>query len=347
MKNDPGIGAASDAKQIGSTQPATAPARSSVLNRIARFRELGIIIAILVMGLLIESRTKSFLGSYNLSTLLVQFAMFGILSIGETFVILTAGIDLSVGAVTAFSAVFSSMMVVNFHISTPIAILVILVLGALIGFIHSLFIVRAGITPFIVTLASMSIFEGLTLYITQGFPVTNLPASYLWLGSSAIFGIPTPFWLLAAYFGLVWLIIYRMPIGRHVFAVGGNAQASRLSGVRVDRVLTFVYIVSAVSASLVGVVLAGWLGEGQPGAASGWELQAIAATIIGGTSLFGGVGSLLGAVLGAVFMSTLSDGMVLLNISSYLQQFVLGVVILMAVLFAMWQARRLKASGRR
>ena len=318
-----------------------------VVARVARFRELGIILAIVVMGLLIEVETKSFLGAYNLATLLVQFAMFGILAIGETFVILTAGIDLSVGAVTAFSAVLSSMMVVNFHFPTLLAIVLILVIGAVIGLLHALFIVRAGITPFIVTLASMSIFEGLTLYITQGFPVTNLPPSYLWLGSSAIVGIPTPFWLLAVYFGLVWLVIYRTPLGRHVFAVGGNAQASRLSGVRVDHVLTFVYVVSAVSASLVGVVLAGWLGEGQPGAASGWELQAIAATIIGGTSLFGGIGSLLGALLGAVFMSTLSDGMVLLNISSYLQQLVLGVVILVAVVFAMWQTRRLKASGRR
>lgn len=318
-----------------------------VVAQVARFRELGIILAILVMAALIESRTTSFFGAYNLSTLLVQFAMFGILAIGETFVILTSGIDLSVGAVTAFSAVLSSMMVVNFHFPTLLAIVLILAIGATIGLLHALFVVRAGITPFIVTLASMSIFEGLTLYITQGFPVTNLPASYLWLGTSTIAGLPTPFWLLAVYFALMWLVVYRTPFGRHVFAVGGNAQASRLSGVRVDRVLIAVYIISAVSASLVGVVLAGWLGEGQPGAASGWELQAIAATIIGGTSLFGGVGSLLGALLGAVFMSTLADGMVLLNISSYLQQLVLGVVILVAVVFAMWQAKRVRVAGRR
>ena len=346
MKNEPDVLRASGMRP-NTTTPSIPGESRHILSRVARFRELGIIIAIVVMAALIESRTNSFLGVYNISTMLVQFAMFGILAIGETFVILTAGIDLSVGAITAFSAVFSAMMVVNFHFPTVLAIVLILVIGAVIGLVHALFIVRAGITPFIVTLASMSIFEGLTLYITQGFPVTNLPASYLWLGSSTMLGIPTPFWLLALYFGLVWVIIYRTPLGRHVFAVGGNAQAARLSGVRVDRVVTFVYVVSAVSASLVGVVLAGWLGEGQPGAASGWELQAIAATIIGGTSLFGGVGSLLGALLGAVFMSTLSDGMVLLNISSYLQQLVLGIVILVAVVFAMWQTRRLKASGRR
>lgn len=319
----------------------------SALHSVTQFRELGIIVAIVMVGALVESRTGSFLGAYNLQTLLVQFAMFGMLAIGQTFVILTAGIDLSVGAITAFSAVLSSMLVVNYHVPVVLAIVAILAIGACIGLFHSYFVVIMNITPFIVTLASMSIFDGLTLYITQGFPVTGLPPSFTWLGSSTLMGIPTPFFLLVVFFAAGWIITYRFPIGRYVFAVGGNREASRLSGVRVGRVLAFVYVTSAVTAALVGVVLAGWLGEGQPGAASGWELQAIAASIIGGTSLFGGVGSLLGALLGAVFMSTLSDGMILLNVSSYLQQLVLGVVILAAVAFAMRQAHRLQNVQRR
>lgn len=306
------------------------------------FRELGIVVAIALLALIIEHGQPTFLGGYNMSNLAVQFGMYGMLAMGETLVILTAGIDLSIGALTTFSGVIVALMVTKGHIPTPLAIVATLLVGVLIGLMHSFFIVKLRITPFIVTLASMSIFEGLTLYVTQGFPVVSLPGSLTWLGGNTLLGIPVPFWVLAIVFVLLWLVLYRLPLGRYVFAVGGNPVAARLSGVKVDRVLTFVYVMSATIAALVGIILTGWLGEGQPGAAHGWELQAIAASIIGGTSLFGGIGTLLGALLGAVFISTLSDGMVLLNVNAYAQELSLGLVILAAVVFDLWQTKRFR-----
>lgn len=314
--------------------------------RIRGFRELGIMIAIVLMVAIIQHGSRNFLGSYNLSNLAVQFSMFGLLSIGETLVILTAGIDLSIGALTTFSGVIGALLVTKGHLPTAYAIVAVLLMGVLIGLFHAFFIVKLGITPFIVTLASLSIFEGLTLYVTQGFPVVSLPSAFTWLGGNNLFHIPVPFWVLTLVFALLWFLMYRMPLGRYIFAVGGNATASRLSGVKVEQVLVFVYVMSAVIACLVGVILTGWLGEGQPGAAHGWELQAIAASIIGGTSLFGGVGSLLGALLGAVFISTLSDGMVLLNVNAYAQELSLGLVILAAVVFDLWQTKRFRTRER-
>jgi ribose transport system permease protein len=274
-------------------------------------------------------------------------ATFGLLAIGEILVIITGGIDLSVGSMTALTGVLvATLMMKGVGTFVPPlgilpAILVVLAIAGLIGTWHGICVTKLHIPPFIITLGTWLIARGLAAFITRGYPIV-FPSDFpfLALGQGMILQIPVMFVVLVAVAVFTFFILSATTLGRHIYAVGGNIEAARVSGISVDRVRIFCYISSSLMAGLVGILLASRLGQGTPTVGTTYELWAIAATVIGGTSLFGGEGTVLGAILGASIMGVMSNGMVLVNLSSYLQDVVLGTVLVIAVVYDTWRRRR-------
>jgi ribose transport system permease protein len=269
-------------------------------------------------------------------------------------IIITGGIDLSVGSMQAFTGVITAWMILKgigaqeSPLIPPLgvipAILITLVVGMLIGIWHGLFVTKLKIPPFIITLGTYLIARGLAAYITRGYPqVFESGHPFLILGQgnlATLFGenevlasIPISFVILLIMAGVVYVVLNHTPLGYRIYAVGGNIEAARLSGVNVDRVRIFCYATSGFLAALTGVILASRLGQGTPVVGSAYELWAIAAAVIGGTSLMGGEGTVLGAILGAAIMGVMQNGMVVLNISSYVQDTILGTVLIVAVVY--------------
>lgn len=329
--------------EIIAPQPGGTPAPwREALSGLLRGRSLGLALAILVLAAVIGTRNPNFFRPLNLQVIALNVSFFGILAVGQTAVILTGGIDLSVGSMVAASGVVVAMATKQFGL--PAAILITLAFAALVGSIHGWLVTRLAITPFIVTLASLSMLRGFALWSTQGYPVVGMPSSFTTLGQGRLYQIPVPLFVIMVLLALVWLILNHTPLGRHVYAVGGNVEAARYSGVNVRRVLGYVYLQQTLLAAVTGILVASWLGAGQPGAAGGWELNSIAAVIIGGTSLAGGTGTVSGTILGALFMAVLANGLVLLNVSPYLQEMIVGTVIIVAVILDVFRTRRFAKS---
>lgn len=313
----------------------------------AQFRELNVLIAFLLLFVFFYSQSpKVFLKPANLSVIMRFIATFGMLSIGEVLIIITGGIDLSVGSLTALTGVIAAtLMLKGFAGVPPIgmvpSILIVLCIGAGFGLWHGFFVTKLGIPPFIITLGTWLIARGLASYITRGYPIVfQSEHPFLVLGQGTINGIPISFIILVIFASIASLILNRARLGYRIYAVGGNAEASRLSGVNVDRVKLFCYATSGFMAATTGILLASRLGQGTPTVGSAYELWAIAGAVIGGTSLLGGEGTILGAILGAAIVGTMQNGMVLLNVSSYLQDVILGVVLVVAVVYDTLRRRR-------
>jgi ribose transport system permease protein len=309
------------------------------LRVIGGFRELGILIALALLCAFFWWRNPGvFTKPANLAIIMRFIATFGILGVGEIFVIITGGIDLSVGSMTALTGVLVAWLIlkgvggVTFGVIP--AILIVLTLAGLVGLWHGFFVTKVGVPAFIITLGTWLIASGLAALITRGYPVV-FPSShpFLVLGQEEWHQIPIMFLILVVVALIAAFILSLTTLGRHIYAVGGNREAARVSGVKVDRVRIFCYVVSGVMAGITGILLASRLGQGTPVVGSSYELWAIAATVIGGTSLFGGEGTVLGALVGAAIMGVMQNGMVLLNVSSYLQSIVLGVVLVIAVVY--------------
>jgi ribose transport system permease protein len=283
-----------------------------------------------------------FLKPANLAVMMRFVATFGLLAIGEILVIITGGIDLSVGSMTALAAM---LMMRGIAFIPPLgavpAIVITLACAALVGVWHGFCVTRLHIPPFIVTLGTWLIVRGLAAFITRGYPIL-FPAEspFLILGQGEIYKIPVMFIVLILVALMASFLLDGTTLGRHIYAVGGNIEAARVSGINVDRVRVFCYAISGIMAGVVGVLLASRLGQGTPTVGEGYELWAIAATVIGGTSLMGGEGSVAGAILGAATMAVMANGLVLVNFSSYLQNVVLGAVLMIAVAYDMWQRHR-------
>ncbi|HEY64014.1 MAG TPA: ABC transporter permease [Caldilineae bacterium] len=307
---------------------------------LGQFRELNVLIALLLLCLYFYWRQpETFVKPANLAVIMRFMATFGVLAIGEVLVIITGGIDLSVGSLTALTGVIAATLMLKGVAGLPPigmipAILVTLVVGTLVGVWHGLFVTKLGIPPFIITLGTWLIARGMAGYITRGYPIVYPSGStFLALGQGSIASIPISFIIMVILALIVSFILNFTVLGRHIYAVGGNLEAARVSGVRVDRVRVFCYATSGFMAATTGLLLASRLGQGTPTVGTAYELWAIAATVIGGTSLFGGEGTVLGAVLGAAIMGVMQNGMVLINISSYLQDAILGVVLVIAVTY--------------
>lgn len=295
--------------------------------------KFGALFALLFLILVVSILNPSFLDPANLMNLLRQISINGLIAFGMTFVILTGGIDLSVGSTLALSSALAAGMMVS-GVHPIIAVMIGVMIGAILGAFNGLMISKGKLAPFIVTLATMTIYRGLTLVFTDGKPITGLGDSYVFqlFGKGYFLGIPVPaVTMLIAFFAL-WFLLNKMSFGRQTYAIGGNEKAAHVSGIKIDRVKIFIYSISGMLAALAGMILMSRLNSAQPTAGQAYEMDAIAAVVLGGTSLSGGKGRITGTFIGVLIIGILNNGMNLLGISAFYQQVVKGIVILIAVL---------------
>ena len=308
-------------------------------------RQLGTILGLVGLGVLLTILTPHFLTISNLLNVTQQTTINAIIAVGMTFVILSGGIDLSVGSIVALAGVVLGSAL-QAGLPMPAAIALSLVMGAVCGAVNGLLITRGGLPPFIATLGMMSIARGLALMYTDGRPISGFDAAFRGLSTSSPLMIPAPVILMIVIYIAAHFVLTRTTFGRYVYAIGGNEEATRLSGVRVAFHKTMVYVLSGVTSAVAAVTLTARLNSAQPIAGMMYELDAIAATVIGGTSLLGGSGTVSGTLVGALIMGVLRNGLNLLGISSFLQQVVIGAVIIAAVLvdsFLTQRAQRRRA----
>ncbi|WP_368658750.1 ABC transporter permease [Metabacillus halosaccharovorans] len=298
------------------------------------YRKYGTVIALFVLVLIISIMNSKFLSMYNILNVFRQVSINGLIAFGMTFVILTGGIDLSVGAILALTGMVLGLMVAS---GTPdlIAIPLVLLLGALLGWFNGVLISKVKLQAFIVTLATMTMFSGITMIISDGIPamgITKNSPLLNFFSQGDILGIPFPMIVLLVVFGLLLILLQKTVFGRGVYAIGGNEEVARLSSLPTDRIKTSVYIISGVMSALAGVILTSRLSSSQPTAGAGFELDAIAAVVIGGTSLAGGKGRLFGTLIGVLIIGVLNNGLNIIGVSAFYQQFIKGLVILLAVI---------------
>ncbi|MFD8912334.1 ABC transporter permease [Streptomyces sp. NPDC059575] len=300
---------------------------TSVLKSVAR--QLRAVWMLLLVGMVLSIASPVFLTSTNLLNVGLATSVVALLAIGQTYVIILAEIDLSVGAVLGFSSVVTAL-VLRDHGLLP-ALAAGIGVGAAAGLVNGLLVTRTRMPSFIATLAMMSILSGLTLQLTDGNPVGVDDYDFQGIGQDYLAGIPLPVWLMVAGYAVFGVLLARTGFGRFVYATGDNLEAARLSGIRTQRVKVLAFVISGVLAALGGFILTARLSTAEPTAGTGLELESIAAVIIGGTSLAGGRGKLLGTLIGALVLGVIDNGMNLLDVSPFLQSVVKGVVILLAV----------------
>ncbi|MBN8858787.1 MAG: ribose ABC transporter permease [Sphingobacteriales bacterium] len=292
----------------------------------------GILIALLVICIILSVATPYFFTVQNLVIVLRQVSVNGILAIGVTFVIIAGGIDLSLGSVVALTGVAAASFAHPGAYPLIVPLLMGLLTGVLAGVINGLTITLGKVAPFIVTLGMMTMTRGLALVWSDGRPVTNLSPAFNFIGGGDLLYIPVPILLFVLVIIVAYILLNYTTAGRYIYAVGGNEQAARASGIRVNAVKMFAYIICSGLAALAGIVLAARITTGQPNAGVAYELDAIAAVVIGGTSLLGGRGTVTGTVIGVLIIGVINNGLDLLNVSSYYQQIIKGVIIIGAVL---------------
>ena len=298
----------------------------------------GLLFVILLVGLGLTLTTDTFLSVANLTNVARQVSINGILAVGVTFVLLTAGVDLSLGSVVALSGVACATFAHPGDHSVIVPIAVGLLTGAACGLVNGVLVTRGGVAPFIVTLGMMTIARGLALIVSGGRPVANMSNELTALAGDFL-GIPIPVLCFAGVALAAWFFLRNFRLGRHIYAVGGNEHAARAAGVPVERVKLFAYGLCGLLTGLAGVVLAARITTGQPNAGQAYELDAIAAVVIGGTSLAGGVGTITGTLLGVLLIGVINNGLDLLGVSSYYQAVIKGVIIVGAVWLDRRQAR--------
>ena len=299
---------------------------------INNIRQYGLLIVFGIICLIISLITPQFLTVSNLTIIVTQVSISALLAFGVTFVIITGGIDLSLGSIVAVTGVTSAMLAHPDSYPVLIPIVMGLLAGLLMGAFNGFIITKSKIAPFIVTLGTMTIGRGLALILSDGRPVSNLSDSFNYLGSGTVFGIPFLILIFILVFALCSIILSKTILGRHIYAIGGNEQAARASGINIDRVKLSVYSISGLLAGLAGILLASRITTGQPNAGAGFELDAIAAVVIGGTSTAGGRGTMTGTLIGVLLIGVINNGLDLLNVTSYYQQVVMGIIIIGAVI---------------
>ncbi|WP_420812288.1 ABC transporter permease subunit [Planococcus maitriensis] len=297
------------------------------------FQKIAPFIGLILIIIIITAINPSFLSMSNILNVLRQVSINALIAFGMTFVILTGGIDLSVGSILALTGAVTAGMMAS-GIDPILAMLLGLFLGAVLGAINGVIIAKGKVAPFIATLATMTIYRGLTLVYTEGRPVSGLGDSmaFQMLGKGYFLGIPVPVVTMIVSFGILYFILKKTTFGRRVYAVGGNEEASVLSGINADRIKIYVYSLVGALAALASLILTSRLNSAQPTAGNMFELDAIAAVVLGGTSLTGGRGWIVGTLIGALIIGVLNNGLNLIGVSSFFQQVVKGAVILLAVL---------------
>ena len=307
--------------------------------RILQSKESAIFLALLIIMAVITYVAPKFLSASNLFLISRQISFVAIVAFGELFVILTGGIDLSVGSLMALAGM-AAAFAMNAGISVPEAVAIGLLVGLAMGAVNGALISYVNIPPFIVTLGMLSTASGLVLGITKGWPITNIPASFLPVAQGAFLRLPIPLWIAASLAVIGHVVLTYTAFGRRTYAIGGNEQATFLSGINVKRIKFILYMISALGASIAGIILVARFNSAQADTGRGWELDAIAAAVIGGTSLAGGSGSILGVVIGACIMGVIRNGLVLMRVSSYWQTAIIGVIIVLAAGLDRLKAKR-------
>jgi ribose transport system permease protein len=287
------------------------------------------ILALLFIALSISSPV--FLKVANMKTLARQASIYGIVAIGMVFVITSSGIDLSVGSVVGLSGVLTALFIVN-GIPMPVAMILSIIIGSLIGLVNGILVHDGKVPPFIATMGTMTVTRAIIMLITGAKTVSGLPKSFTGIAQATVLGVPFLFvaWIITI--GIAWFITHKTVFGRNIYAFGSNKEAARLSGIDVRKTTYGVYMFSAIVCSIAGILLTARLGNGVPTSGSGYELDAIAASVVGGASLDGGEGSVIGTVLGAVIMATLRQGGTLLGINAFIVEIIIGSLIVIAVL---------------
>ncbi|MFQ5858743.1 MAG: ABC transporter permease [Anaerolineae bacterium] len=332
----------------GVRRPAGIRQRRGLAAVLAR-QEIGLIVVLLLLGGFLALRTDTFLTTRNIFNVLLFFSWIAISAFGQTMVILTGGIDLSVGSTMALTGFAAAWLLTNLTDALPLGVLVTLaiagglVTGVLVGLANGLLITRFRLPPFIATLGTLSIARGITFGVTGGWPVRNLPKSFNQIGQSNVplgsWEVPLPVLIMLAMAVLTAIFLSETVTGRHIYAVGGNEEAARVSGASPARIKMLVYLSCGVLTGLAGLIMTARLGVAAPDAARGYELDIIAAAVIGGTSLFGGEGTILGTLIGAAIMQVLRNGLVLMGFPAYWQPAAIGAVIILAVMLDQWRKR--------
>ena len=322
---------------------ATAPAPQQREERVLTFgdvfgRDAGGLIVLLVLFGAMTLASDEFLTADNMANLARQVAIFGIIAVGQLLVILTAGIDLSVGSVLGLTGCVTAQLLVE-GMPVPLAIVVGLLVGVVLGLINGGLVAYGKLPPFIVTLGMLGIARGVVLVLTDASTVQPLPDSFGNIANGDFLGLPNLLWMFAVVVVVTAFVLRRTVFGRYIYAVGSNPESARLSGVPVTAVLVSVYSIAGLLAAVGGVLFASRLNAGIPTAGTGYELNAIAACVIGGASLFGAKGGAFGAAAGALIVATLNNGGNLLAVNAFYLQIIIGALILIAVAFDQWQSR--------
>jgi inositol transport system permease protein len=321
--------------------PATTPRRDAV----SWLRTYGTTLFLVLLIAFFASQNARFLSVRNLTNILTEVSIYGIISVGMTFVILTGGVDLAVGSLLAFAAMAGALMAHAVGIDSGFdwlaALATSLAVGGLVGWVQGRAVTFFGIPAFIVTLGGMTMWRGATLILNDGAPLSGYSDAYRWWGTGTILGLPVPVMIFALVAAIGYVVQRYSRYGRQIYAVGGNIEAARLNGLDVTRLVTSVYAMIGLLSGLAGFLLSARLGSAESVAGTGYELRVIASVVIGGASLSGGRGGIGGTIIGALLIGVMGNGLVILHVSSYWQQVVIGFIIVAAVAFDTYaKARR-------
>lgn len=312
------------------TKP-TVKLKSQRFNFMDLVNKYGLFAGLIVLLIIMSLASPVFLTQVNLINILKQVTVNGVIAVGMTFAIISAGIDLSVGAILAFAGI---VMVLFQSQGAFVAFILALLAGIVLGLVNGVAVAIGKVQPFIVTLASMTVIRGLTLILSDGNPISLTNSALLSIGTSYIGPIPLLVLLLAVVIFIGWVLLGKMKFGRHTYAIGSSENASQLAGIKINRLKILIYTLSGGLAALSGILLTSRLSSASPIAGTGYELEAIAAVAIGGAKLTGGTGNMTGTLLGVLILGIISNGLVLLDVNAYIQQVIKGIIIFAAVLIA-------------
>lgn len=315
--------------------------KEAFLTGLNRFSQNYFIFYIVLASIIVLSFASSaFLTVENLMNVFRQCSIISIIAVGSFLVILTTGIDISVGSTVALVGIVAAKGMADFGINMWLALFAGIVVGLLIGSINAILVTKFSIPAFVVTLGTMGTVRGLTYVLTNAYPISNLPKSLMFIGRGYLGPIPVPVIIMLLIYIIGYIVTEHTKTGRFIYALGGNREAAHLSGINVRLYEGLTYVIGGFLASISGIILLSRLHSGQPNAGIGFEFEAITAAVLGGTSLYGGKGKILGVFLGGLFIAILNNGMTLLNISSYYQQMIKGVILILAVLLDVYKNQK-------
>jgi ribose transport system permease protein len=324
--------------------PEVTPTRSRstaarLTRRLAESAEAGVIVACVLVFVVIAINAPTYTSTGNLQVMGRDLAQVGILAIGESVVILTGGIDLSVGALAGLAGILTAWFNVYQGIPAPLAIVVTLLICAAVGVWHGTMVTRLNVPPFVITLVTYTVAQGLALSITTGTPINGISPFFSNLSQFYLGEVPVPALIFVGAAIIAWFALERTYVGRQIYAVGGNKEAARLAGIPIGRRVTSAYVASAMLAGVVGILVIGRMNVADPSVGPGWELSAIAAAVVGGVSLFGGEGRIVGIAAGAILLEFIANGLLALHVNTYYQTVVQGAVLGVAILLDRLRAK--------